>query len=231
MAKYKRFKIYKKENIVRIYFADNSSITLSLKKNGLSLTRKIILQIKESNLKQRNLFIYHDDYVEVVCRNIKGKYVELIKIDYDVYDIIKESYISINHTSKDYAYVYIKDRGYLRLHNFIMGHPEKNGLMVDHINHDTFDNRIKNLRAVPGNINTKNKAFFSSPTSQVPVNSISYGIANRDVFRVRIVGDNDVLFKKEEYKKAVIYCYKRKIEKGYMFKESSTTIEQYIASL
>lgn len=228
LAEYKRFKIYKKEGVVRIYFSDRSCISLSIKKNSYSLLRLIINQIKITNLKQRNLFVFHKDYVEVVCYQIKTRKNIFVKVDYETYEKIKECHTSVN-SAISYAQTYIRELGNIRLHNFITNFPEKEGKVVDHINHDTFDDRLRNLRVCTPQDNSKNKSFFSS--GELPVTGLSYN-DNKNKIRVRI-GRNSkqVLFDLRDYKKAVIYCYNKKIEKGYLFKESSTTIEKYIQNI
>lgn len=153
---------------------------------------------------------------------------QYIKVDYGTFDIIKECYTSVNAVGGDipYANTYIKGKKMVRLNNFIMGNPEQQGLVVDHINHDTYDNRVVNLRVCTPEVNARNKSFFSG--GELPVAGLSYN-HNKEKIRVRI-GKNSksILFDKKEYKQAVIYCYNQKLEKGYLFKESSTTIEKYI---
>lgn len=53
-----------------------------------------------------------------------------------------------------YACTYIKGKK-IYLHRFLMNSPE--GLIVDHINHQTLDNRRENLRVVTHSENMKNR--------------------------------------------------------------------------
>lgn len=50
----------------------------------------------------------------------------------------------------------------LRLHHLIMGEAPSPGMLVDHINRDTFDNRRSNLRWVTRADNKRNSRNFSS---------------------------------------------------------------------
>lgn len=51
----------------------------------------------------------------------------------------------------------------IHLHRLIMNCPE--GMVVDHVNHDTFDNRKQNLRVCTQSQNMKNLQMYSSNTS------------------------------------------------------------------
>lgn len=62
-----------------------------------------------------------------------------------------------NHTKSYYVAAYSKvngKAGTVLLHRVIMEPPK--GLVVDHINHDTLDNTIKNLRVVTYKVNNEN---------------------------------------------------------------------------
>lgn len=89
-----------------------------------------------------------------------------IKIDYHVYigkqlDKLKIN-VEYNKSKHDYyAYVMIKGKR-IRLHRYITNCPK--GLVVDHINGDTKDNRLNNLRIVTQTENLKNRmSYFSKP--------------------------------------------------------------------
>ena len=82
-----------------------------------------------------------------------------IKIDYNSYigkglDKLKIN-VEYNKSKKDfYAYIMLNKKK-IRLHRYIMSCPD--GLVVDHINGDTKDNRISNLRVITQKENLKNR--------------------------------------------------------------------------
>lgn len=75
------------------------------------------------------------------------------KIDKDVYDTVKD--FCWGNTKLNYIYTNINKRR-VYLHRFIMS-PTDN-MVVDHINHDTTDNRKCNLRVCTQQENTRNKS-------------------------------------------------------------------------
>lgn len=68
------------------------------------------------------------------------------------------------NTDSFYAGTNSKETGFVRLHTFLM-RPQK-GFVVDHINHNTLDNRRSNLRIVTVKQNQQNKigAYKNSKT-------------------------------------------------------------------
>lgn len=228
---YKYDRAGKEGTNIRVYFTDRTNISLSKRKNG-PLMSKLLEQIKESGEKQRNPIIKHTDYVEVLCYSISKDQVMHVLIDVDVWEKYKTHYFSVNAVSQQYCYISLPHH-LERLHMVIMGTVGSgHGVHIDHINHNTFDNRRKNLRIVTPKINTRNKSFFrKSPEGEVVgVRSVSRYVWNKYKYRVR-VGANSKAVNFNDYKKAVQYAYKTKKEQGYLFEESSTTIENYISTL
>lgn len=92
-----------------------------------------------------NKYINIGDYTLLVITSNKFG-VFNIKIDNDIVDKCKEHHWLINtfnrKTQRDYFYV-ISNQSIL-LHRFIMN--AKKGMVVDHINGDTLDNRRRNLQ-------------------------------------------------------------------------------------
>lgn len=80
------------------------------------------------------------------------------KIDKDVYDTVKD--FCWGNTKLNYIYTNINKRK-VYLHRFIMS-PTDN-MVVDHINHDTTDNRKCNLRVCTQQENTRNKVSKGVP--------------------------------------------------------------------
>ena len=71
----------------------------------------------------------------------------------------------MNRISYPYAVIHIRNprRGFIHLHRSITGCPD--GLVVDHINGDTLDNRRSNLRICTRGENTRNQRLPSDNTS------------------------------------------------------------------
>ena len=121
-----------------------------------------VLDYRRSNLWSGNDYILKGDYYEVICRNQK-----IFLIDADDYDLVSEYvwHVDVN------GYV-ISDRFFnakpIKQHRLIMGILDKPKLEVDHIYHNTTDNRKKNLRIVGRsenmhNIRTKKTNKFGCP--------------------------------------------------------------------
>lgn len=88
-------------------------------------------------------------------------------IDLDDYENCKNICWHTNHgkqTEDNYIYG-SKDKKQFPLHQFLLGKVE--GLVVDHINHNTMDNRRKNLRMVTLSENAMNQRIKSNNTSGV----------------------------------------------------------------
>jgi hypothetical protein len=102
-----------------------------------------------------NEIVGYEDFAEIVLYNKQDK--EIARAIIDLEDIEK---------CKDYKWR-INDKGYiitdikgeqgkkLRLHRFLMDCPDD--MVVDHINHDRFDNRKSNLRICTQQQNSWNK--------------------------------------------------------------------------
>lgn len=131
-----------------------SRLVLKIKNND---RRKVIrndstcLDYRECNLWVGNKYKLIDDYYEVTCRNGKT-----FKIDVDDYALVSQYvwHVDVN------GYV-VSDRNNgekpIKQHRLIMGILNKPELEVDHIYHDTCDNRKKNLRVVGRSENVQNR--------------------------------------------------------------------------
>lgn len=81
--------------------------------------------------------------------------VTLVKIDSEDVELCRNhSWYPHHDPSKPSNLIYIKSTGGLRLHRVVMN-PSKY-MVVDHINHDTLDNRKANLRICTVSENNKN---------------------------------------------------------------------------
>lgn len=117
-------------------------------------------EILERTIYDSNEIIEYDDYAEVVLYNKQGEEVAKTLIDLEDIDKIK-----------GYKW-YLDNHGYttnnknnIRLHRFVMDCPED--MIVDHINHNTLDNRKSNLRICTQQQNCMNKSIQSNNNSGV----------------------------------------------------------------
>ena len=105
----------------------------------------------------RNECVMHDDYAEIIIRSQDNKIDAVVKIDLDDVDKCLAYKWAVSDRvpgKKQYARGRIYGRN-VRMHRFILGY--EGDLVVDHINHDTFDNRKSNLRIVSPQVNDANR--------------------------------------------------------------------------
>ena len=98
-----------------------------------------------------NKFIEKEDYILIKSSNTN----DYFKVDKEDYEKIKDYYW---HSSHGYAVAPIMGRKnkFVRMHRLIMNCGEEEFMVVDHINHDTTDNRKENLRLVSDTQNNWN---------------------------------------------------------------------------
>lgn len=120
-------------------------------------TDKPVRPIRSGIIKP-NEFIIHEEYAEIILRNSEGEEKCRTKIDLDDVDRCKE------HCWSD-GKGYVSSSKGLRLHRFIMNCPDN--LVVDHIYHDTLDNRKSQLRICTGQQNAINQKLRQDNTSGV----------------------------------------------------------------
>lgn len=116
-------------------------------------------QIIISNRRQgKNIYTIKEDVAELEINSKKyGKL--LFIIDASLLDIITKHYWGARcYRGHFYAYTHLGGYKYISLHRLITQCP--NNLMVDHINHDTFDNRSKNLKICTNKENQHNRKNF-----------------------------------------------------------------------
>ena len=108
----------------------------------------------------RNEYIEHEDYVEIILKNKDFQEVARTLIDIEDKDkVLKYKwYCHQYENNKKYCQGTLEEGLKVRLHHFILG-IEKNtlkGYVVDHINGDSLDNRKNNLRIVSQTENMQN---------------------------------------------------------------------------
>ena len=119
-------------------------------------------QLLERTIYDANEYIEHDDYIEIKTFDKNGNYNGSTKIDKEYLDEIKKYKVYIrSNKNKQYATVNdktISGKKYF-LHRIIMGLKDVRynlDIAVDHINGDSLDNRISNLRICSQENNMKN---------------------------------------------------------------------------
>lgn len=120
---------------------------------------KSVFDYRMSNLFCKNDVRFAEDCVEIIT--ITG---DTILVDADDYEKVKGYRWYLN--TQKYAEAKMNGERVL-LHRLIMNAPEDftYGEVVDHINHNTLDNRKCNLRIVPQGVNTANRRLSSANTS------------------------------------------------------------------
>jgi len=100
-------------------------------------------------------------------KEIKLKNGQYTKVDNDDFEKFKNfSWFLIKNVYKSSSYYYVtrSNNGKpCKLHREIMGSPK--GLMIDHINHDTLDNRKCNLRVCTHQDNQRNRNLNKNNTT------------------------------------------------------------------
>lgn len=115
-------------------------------------------EFKDCNSRNKtdlNEIIFYDDYAEIIiCDN---NYNEKTRVLIDIEDSEKVKNFKWYIDKNEYIISKCKKTGHkgLYLHRFIMNCPED--MVVDHINHNTLDNRKSNLRICTQHENTFNK--------------------------------------------------------------------------
>ena len=117
-------------------------------------------KILDRTMRTPNEIVKYDDYAEITLYNNKNEIIATTKIDLD--DIEKvDKYKWCVQTGRGYSYVMNSKLG--QLHRFLMNCP--NDMQVDHINHDTFDNRKENLRVCTSQENSWNSKIQTNNSS------------------------------------------------------------------
>lgn len=117
-------------------------------------------KISEETIYDPNVFIEKDDHYVIILKNKFFEIVGEAKIDKEDYEKVKQYkwYAITTNGVKLYCQGTLERGEKVRLHHFVLGirKNELKGLVVDHINGDSLDNRKENLRIVTQQENMRN---------------------------------------------------------------------------
>ena len=102
--------------------------------------------------KDKNEFIIHDTYAEIVLRNKREEITGLTQID--LCDVERCRNIKWHYNQNGYITGTTKEKKHVRLHKFILNYD--GNMDIDHIDMDKLNNRRENLRIVDRCINSSN---------------------------------------------------------------------------
>lgn len=124
----------------------------------------------------------YEDYASIITRDKYGEVTgEFLIEDESVFSVLDIKWRRSNH---GYCINHEPSR-FLHCHIFATDQElDKNVDVIDHINQDTFDNRIRNLRVIPRRVNVINSKLRSDNTTGYK--GVSYK-KEMDLYRVRIV--------------------------------------------
>lgn len=151
-----------------MWFCDCDCNTKNVLVYGTNLTRGLTqscgcLRKENSHIinKQENTFEIKDEYVIGYDKSGNKFYIEI-----DDLEKIKKYYWRMESNGGFIAYIPFSNGKQIKMHRYIMDCYDEH--VVDHINHDRFDNRRSNLRIVEIINNTQNQPIKSNNTSGCP---------------------------------------------------------------
>lgn len=137
-----------------------SHFLLGIQSKGKKILRrnKDTFDYRKSNLFSGNIYTKRNDHYEIEC--FDGK---IIKVDECSLDIVK---LYQWHVDKNnYAITKLKSGRVIKMHRLLLEVVNDSEIEVDHINRDTVDNRLSNLRIVSRSLNCFNRDVTKYNTS------------------------------------------------------------------
>ena len=122
---------------------------------------------------KNEIVIIDEVEARIILKNREGLEVGQAIIDTDMIASVAPIKWRLNG---NYTYGYIPGKGDISLHSFIMG-GKKEGLVIDHINRDTLDNRRRNLRYCTVSENIFNSKLYSK--NKTGTRGVSYYANNK----------------------------------------------------
>lgn len=117
-------------------------------------------EILKETIFDRNEYVKHETYVELILKNTFFEEVARTKIDLEDFEKVHKYkwYCHQYDSGKQYCQGTLENAVKIRLHHFVLGidHHDLNGKVVDHINGDSLDNRKSNLRIITQKENMQN---------------------------------------------------------------------------
>ena len=126
----------------------------------------------------KNDFEIRGDVTAIFLRNKNGEIIETLidTADLTIADSVRNRWYAHKTSSGDYYVMLIDQKAQGKktviLHRLLMGNPE--GYLVDHINHNTLDNRRSNLRVVTNTENQQNRKGANSDNKVSKVLGVSW---------------------------------------------------------
>ncbi len=147
-------------------YSTKSGIDLHVGKKSYSLAKYILgihndksrkvfhkdknpLNYKKDNLFSWNTYTFIDDYAIGVCSD-----GQTYKIDAEDYDLVSKYFWHVD--GNDYLLARVGNTA-IKMHRLVMGVLDEPDVEVDHIHHDTHDNRKSQLRLVDRSVNCYNR--------------------------------------------------------------------------
>lgn len=144
--------------------------------------------IKDKDAQYKEDVIQYENYAELIIRDTKGNEVARTKIDKEDIDRICICKWNIKENLDGSIYIRNKINGYL--HRFILNCND-NDKQVDHINHDTLDNRKSNLRICSSSENRCNVRVGNN--NKLGIKNIN--LTRNNTYQVRITKNGKVIHK------------------------------------
>lgn len=143
-------------------------------------------KLKDRTKQDLNEIVYYNNYVEIIIYDSDSKEKSRAIIDNE--DVEKV----INYKWHQTTGGYIKNTELGMLHRYILNiNNDNDNLVVDHINHNTLDNRKNNLRVCTQKDNVKNTIIAKNNNSGVT--GIGW-MLSRNKWRVRISLDHKQIY-------------------------------------
>lgn len=150
-------KKYEYENRIILELLDKSRVSYSRIRYGDTL-EQVIQQSMISNSKVWNAYNIKEKIIEILYWNQSKQKIEIILIDKEDFNLIKDLYIQTNHN----GYPQSRTGGSKQfLHRIIMNSDN----LIDHINRNPLDNRKSNLRFVTNSENSLNQSISKRNSS------------------------------------------------------------------